>query len=216
MRELSLLGFLVLTALTTVACGGEDNQGSGGSGGASSSSSSGSGGSGGAGGGSTACASDGTSTLPGVSIEFTTTDCTYTLAEAAAGIEIDYNVVVADDVANVYPVPQDAGGCGEPGPSGLISFAVLEGANQKYCICDEGICPAPSGNPVTVVKGTHPGSFSWDGRNWTGPSDTAEPKGEPFPVGSYTLTVSAKGQFEEAGAKKGFDVTSTFVVHLVP
>ncbi len=211
MRELSLLGILVLTALTTIACGGEDNQGSGGSGGSSSSAS----GSGGAGGGNTTCATDSTSTLPGVSIEFTTTDCTYTLAEAAAGIAIDYNVVVANDVPNVYPAPQDDGGCGEPGSNGLITFAVLEGANQKYCLCDVGICPAPSG-PITVTKGSSPGSFSWDGRNWTGPSDTNVPKGNPFPAGSYTLTVSAKGQFDDAGTKKDFDVTSTFVVHLVP
>jgi hypothetical protein len=217
MRELSLIGILALTAFTTVACGSDDNQGAGGSGASSSSSASGgAGGAGGAGGGSAACETQSASLLPGVSVEFTTTDCTYTLAEAAAGIEINYKIVVANDIPGVYPVPQDGGGCGMPGPSGLIFFEMLEGDIHNYCLCDQGICPGPSGNPVTVMKGSYPGTFSWDGRNWSGPSDTNEPKGAPFPAGDYRLSVRALGQFEDAGVKKTFDVEGLFRVHLVP
>jgi hypothetical protein len=158
----------------------------------------------------------GMSTLPGVSVEFTTTDCTYTLAEAAAGIKIDYQLVVAADIPNVYPLPQDGGGCGTPDASGLIAFEKLEGDGQTYCICDEGLCPGPSGNPSTVAMGSWPGSFDWDGVNWTGPSDFGAPKGKPFPAGDYTLTVSAIGEYDDAGTKKPFSVSGTFPIHLVP
>jgi hypothetical protein len=212
-------------ALTLAACG-SGSGGGGGSGGGNgsgggSSSASGSGGGGGSGtggngsGGGGDCTTGSDSTLPGVAIEFTTADCTYTLAEAAAGIEIGYRVVAAADVPNVVPTPQDAGGCGKPGPSGLIPFAKLEGNNQSYCICDEGICPS---NPsaVTVPAGSYPGTFAWDGVNWTGPSDFGNPKGEPFPPGDYTLTVSAIGKWDDAGTQKDFSVKGTFVVHLVP
>jgi hypothetical protein len=167
-------------------------------------------------GGGAACETDRSSTLPGVSIDFTTTDCNYTLAEAAAGITIGYNIVVANDIQGVYPIPQDAGKCGTPDSSGLLPFAVLAGGSEQYCICDEGLCPGPSDTPITIVKGSYPGTFTWDGRNWTGPSDFNNPKGDPFPAGDYTLTVSAIGQYEDAGAKKDFNVTGTFVLHLLP
>lgn len=227
MHEPRRLAYIIFPlALTLAACGSGNGGGSGGGntsgsgggsgGGGGSSSASGSGGGSAGGGGTGDCTTGGDSTLPGVSVEFTTADCTYTLAEAAAGIEIGYRFVAAADVPNVFPVPQDAGGCGMPGPSGLIPFAKLDGNGQNYCICDEGLCPGPGGNPVTVPAGSYPGSFTWDGVNWTGPSDFGNPKGAPFPPGDYTLTVSAIGQRDNAGTKEDFSVSGTFVVHLVP
>jgi hypothetical protein len=212
---------ILLLATLPAACGQSNSSSSGGSG-AGGSGGAGSAGSGGAGssssrgaGAGAECKIDGSSTLPGVSIAFTTTDCTYTLAEAAAGITIGYNVVVESDLQGVYPVPQDAGSCDDPNPSGLIPFAVITGGSEKYCICDSGRCPGPSGPAVAVIEGSHPGTLTWDGRNWTGPSDSDNPKGNPFPAGDYTLTVSAVGKYDDAGAKKDFNVTGTFVLHLV-
>ena len=202
---------LVFLVLALAACGGQTSGGSGGAGG--SGGTGGTGGSGG-GGGDAPCAIDGFSSLPGVAITFSTTDCTYTLAEAAAGITIDYDLIAEPDVPSVYPVPQNS--CGEPDASGLIPFEELSGDGQKYCLCDIGICPAPGGMSNPVPAGTYPGTFSWDGVNWNGPSDFGAPKGEPFPPGDYTLRVSAVGEYDEAGAKKPFTVEGTFLLHLVP
>jgi hypothetical protein len=220
--NLRLACFSVPFALLVAACGGQTSSGSGGEGGAGagSSSTASAGGSGGGTGGSGAgapCQTGGASTLPGVSFEFTTSDCTYTVAEAAAGINIEHAIVAAADVSGVYPTRQ--GGCDEVGPHGLLPFAKLAGGAQSYCLCDEGLCGGAPPDPYTVPQGTHPLTFEWDGVNWTGPSDFGNPKGEPFPPGDYTLTVSAIGQYAEdplSGVLKDFSVSGTFLLHLVP
>jgi hypothetical protein len=189
--------------------------GTGGSAGAPGTGGSGSGGSTGTG-GAASCTPGGASTLAGVTIDFPPQNCTFTVAEAAAGITIDYQVVVAQDVMGVIADTQDAGGCGSPGMSGLILFEDLSGNGQHYCLCDIGLCPGPSGTPVTLPAGTYPGSFSWEGINWGGPSDTGQPFGPPFPPGSYTLEVSALGDVMDMNGTVPFSVTGTFPIHLVP
>jgi hypothetical protein len=158
------------------------------------------------------------SILPGVSIKFTGTVCSWLLSEALAGIEIPYELVVEADVPFVKPKPQDAGGCDKPGDSGLILFEELKGGQSHYCVCDTGLCQAPSDTSVTIKKGTYPGKFAWDGLNWEGPSDTGNPKGKPFPEGKYTLTVSAKGQAKLYGGTvyQDFEVSGTWPVELRP
>jgi hypothetical protein len=161
------------------------------------------------------CAPGGSSELPGVKLEFIGASCTFTLAQAAAGLEIPYQVVVDDDVTGVVPKPQDSGQCDKPGPSGLILFEKLDGGGQQYCICDTGLC-AFQEQAVTLKKGTYPGKFSWDGKNWSGPSDTGNPKGKDFPAGKYTLEVSAKGRAKVFGVNQDFTVWATIPVNLVP
>jgi hypothetical protein len=141
-------------------------------------------------------------------------ECTFTLAQAAAGIAIPYTIEIPNDVPNVIPARQ--GGCSTAEPSGLYPFEWLEGNGQKYCRCDEGLCNAPGTDPVTLPQGSYPGTFEWDGKNWNGPSDFGQPKGEPFPAGDYTLEVSATGQYDDGGMKKDFKVASTLTIHLVP
>jgi hypothetical protein len=153
----------------------------------------------------------GLSDLAGVSIDFPEQRCVFTLAEAAAGIGIDYQVVVEAPVAAVTTRPQDAGGCDTAGDSGLILFEDLAGSGERYCICNTGLCP---GADVTsdLAAGSYPSQFTWMGRNWSGPSDTGMPMGAPFPPGSYTLTVSAVG--EHGGAP--IRIEGTFTIHLIP
>jgi len=161
--------------------------------------------------GSTDCTGTVTSDLPGVRVEYVPQRCTFTLAEAAAGIDIDYAVVVDAPLASVTVRPQDAGGCGAPGPSGLVTFEQLAGGAQRYCLCDTGLCPGGD-RTVALAAGSYPASFHWTGRNWGGPSDTGMPMGAPFPAGDYTLRVSAIGSYASAS----FTVASTFPIHLVP
>ena len=161
----------------------------------------------------TTCEASAASTLPGVTIVLSSAACTFTLAEAAAGIAIPYSVVVTQPVAGVLPRPQDSGQCGQPGPSGLIVFERLTGGDEGYCICDTGLCMGPSDEPVDLDAGVYPGSFAWDGHNWAGPSDTGNPKGAPFPPGDYVLTVSAKGEL--AAGDEPFEVVGTMTLHLV-
>ena len=150
--------------------------------------------------------------LTGVSIHFEGAPCSFTVAQAAAGIEIPYQIVVSEAVSGVIAVPQDAGHCGQPGPSGLIPFTRLSGNDQNYCICDTGLCQGPSDEPVTLVVGSHAGAFNWDGVNWAGPSDTGNPKGEPFPPGTYQLSVSAKGTVDGVA----FEIEGTLGVQITP
>lgn len=161
----------------------------------------------------------GSSTLPGVRIEFlATAECVFTLSRAAAGISIPYQVVVDEDVPNVKPAPQDAGHCGKPAwADGLILFEVLEGQGQKYCLCDEGLCAPSEPAAVTLKKGVYPFAFEWDGRNWEGPSDTGNPEGAPFPSGHYTLVVSARGEAKVLGMPvfSEFEVAATFPITLL-
>ncbi len=139
---------------------------------------------------------DGNTTLPGVSIKFTTSQRKWSLAEVRAGLRIEYQVAIDHDVENVVPVAQDAGQCDEAHSSGLILFETLKGGGLRYGIYDQGLCFRPERykkDPVTLRAGVYPGAFEWDGRSWDGPSDTFAQKGDYFPVGTYTLTVSAVG-----------------------
>lgn len=162
----------------------------------------------------------GTSTLPGVHIELDSDmECVFRVSRALAGVSIAYQVVVDQDVQNVKPVPQDDGHCGKPAwPDGLILFEELSGQGQKYCKCDIGLCPPPDQKPVTIKKGVYPFTFEWHGRNWQGPSDTGNPEGEPFPPGTYILTISAKGEAKVLGMPtfQPFEVVRTVPIKIEP
>ncbi len=112
--------------------------------------------------------------------------------------------------------PQDGGNCGQPSALGLILFERLSGGGQNHCLCDTGMCMPPSKTGKTIKAGEQPGTFKWDGVNWTGPSDFGNPKGKAFPVGSYTLAVSAKGMIGSGAVSTPFEVLGTMVITLVP
>ena len=156
------------------------------------------------------CALQSTSNLPGASIEFTSTECVFTLAQAQAGIDILYNVVVEQDLNDITPHSQVT--CGnKPDGTNLLPFGCLTGGNQKYCPWDYGP-PCHSDQVGTVKKGVYPGDFHWTGMNFSGPSDTGQKPGPAFPAGDYTLEVSAIGSY--AGAP--YEVSSTYLVRLLP
>ncbi|MCC6996584.1 MAG: hypothetical protein IT370_18380 [Deltaproteobacteria bacterium] len=138
--------------------------------------------------------------------------CVFTLAQARAGLSVPFDIVVAHAVPGVVATPQDGGQCERADASGLIPFAELTGGGQRYCLCDTGLCVPPSTTPVTLAAGTTSAQFTWDGVNWTGPSDTNNPKGAAFPAGSYTLRISATGTVNGTA----FTIAATYPITLVP
>jgi hypothetical protein len=190
-------------------CGSRFDDGAGGGGGSASSSSSSSGSIG------TDCTPQLSTTLPGVRIELLASGCSFSLSDPSE-VVIPYQIVIEHEVPGVVPASQDAGGCGTPGPSGLIPFEQVDGGGKLYCMCDVGLCPSPSGAPVTLQPGTYPTTFAWDKRAWTGPSDTMNPKGSLFPSGDYTLSISAAGSLVVASGETPFEVLGTLPIHLVP
>ncbi|MHB8877925.1 MAG: hypothetical protein ACYC8T_29880 [Myxococcaceae bacterium] len=129
-----------------------------------------------------------------MSIRFPEQPCSYTLAQAAAGVVFKYELQVGSPWAVTY---KDAG-CRSPGPSGLIIRESLEGTTQRYCVCDTGICLHRDIKEI-LATGTFAGTFSWDGKNWTGPSDYMKPKGAAFPTGTYEFIVTAGGINDSTG-----------------
>jgi hypothetical protein len=145
------------------------------------------------------CSGPVTSDLPGVSFDFPDDRCTYTLQEVAKGIVMRYELNILQSLAGIHPTPTDYGGCQTPDASGLIVGFEVAGSSQRYCLCDVGPCMRQTFNSRLLV-GTHPGEIRWDGRNWLGSSDTGNPEGAAFPVGTYTLTLTALGTWDGPAA----------------
>lgn len=151
-----------------------------------------------------------------ISIEFPEKAYRFTLAEVANGVTIDYSIRVKQNISNVIPRPQDDGSCGGLGPSGLFPFEKISGNGQSYSLQDIGLCPQEEKPARTIQSGVYAASFQWDGRNWWGPSDFDNPKGDPFPPGSYTLTVRIVGEVVTKGRKQPYDIANSIKVNLVP
>ncbi len=158
-----------------------------------------------------ACTVTSTSSLNGVSLVFRApVDCSFSVAQAQAGISIPYDLIIDSDVDAVTPKRRAGSACEEPGATGLIVFEQLTGGNENYCRCDEGDCPGSVLATKTLHAGTTPFAFSWHGRNWQGPSDTSNPEGAAFPPGDYVLAVRATGTH----AGTDFEVAATLDIHL--
>lgn len=161
------------------------------------------------------CHPTGSSSLLGVTISFPAATCTFSVAQARAGVQFTYEVSVQQVISDISPRAQDTGSCGAPGESGLILFEQITDGDQRYCLCDRGLC-APQ-QPLTILRpGRYARTFSWDGQNWTGPSDTSNPKGGPFPAGDYDLSVSAVGTWRIQGNDQPFEVVGTMQITLTP
>lgn len=147
-----------------------------------------------------------------VDVAFGKMKYSFTQAEAAEGIKIEYDIVVKEQTPGIVPLCQDDGNCSTPGPSGLIRFERLYGDGQLYGLFDVGLCPPEVSKPKTIKKGEYRHIFLWEGRNWRGPSDTCVPMGDPFPPGEYLFEVSFKGH--DLGAKEAFFIKKTVKVQI--
>jgi len=138
------------------------------------------------------------STLPGIRIEFETTDCSWTLAEARAGLRFDYLVRVDRDIKGIVPAVSGACGCGQPHISGLTLTEELQGDDHRACVSNARTCLGPLEGPVTLRKGTYPGTMTLDGTS------------ERRTPGNYTLTVRAAGGRERRKGRSEFEVVGSF------
>jgi hypothetical protein len=141
-----------------------------------------------------------------VKIEFPKDGYSYTLAEAAKGIKIQYKIIVEQDYEGVIPLRSAPSFREPPGPSGLHPREQVSGNDQVYCLRDFGLAAPPEEVAKTLKKGTYLHSFEWDGRNWSGPSDFGNPKGKPFPAGTYDVTVTLRGKLADKG-KTPYEIT---------
>ncbi|MGF1578319.1 MAG: hypothetical protein ACFCD0_03025 [Gemmataceae bacterium] len=128
-----------------------------------------------------------------IDVKFSKKKYAFTLAEVAKGVKFKYQIVVRQDIPNVHPMSQRTAN-NNAGKSKLYAFEMISGNKQRYCIRDVGLGIPPQRVFRTIQKGKYKQSFTWDGRNWSGPSDFDNPKGKPFPPGTYKLTVSFVGQ----------------------
>ncbi len=152
------------------------------------------------------CDASVTTSLPGISVRVKNARCDFTLAEAAAGISVAYEVIVAQDLPTLYT--QHVTGERQ---TKLDLFSTLEGQGQKYCLCDTG--PGVRATSELVIPaGTYPGTFAWDGKNFGGPSDTGKTKGPAFPVGAYVLRLHGDGS--QTKPAEGAQLTEDYAIDI--
>lgn len=163
------------------------------------------------------CSSSSSSTLPGVSFALSGVPCVLTIPQVARGFSFVYEIVVEDDLPGVTSFRLDDGSCDQPDESGLVALERIRGGSGRvYCICDSGRCGRHS-HQADLEAGTWETRFEWDGRNWRGPSDTMNPKGAPFPPGTYIFSVEASGQYlAPGGVEERFEIYAQTSFHLVP
>jgi hypothetical protein len=142
-----------------------------------------------------------------VKIEFPKDGYTFTVAEAAKGVKFVYKIVVSEDRAGVVSLPFGPSFVEPAGASGLHPREAISGNNQRYCIEDSGRAFPPKGKAATLKKGEYKHAFEWDGRNWSGPSDTGNPKGKAFPAGTYDVTVMIHGELETPKGRVPYTLT---------
>lgn len=127
-----------------------------------------------------------------IDVKFCKKQYVFTLAEVAKGVKFEYQIIVREDIPNVWAKTQRTAD-GDDGKSKLHAFPMISGNNQRYCIRDVGLGLPPRPNFQMIKKGKYKRSFAWTGRNWNGPSDTGAPLRNPFPPGKYKLSVSFVG-----------------------
>lgn len=154
--------------------------------------------------------------LTPITIEFPERQYTFSLAEVAQGVEFPYTITIHRDLPGALASPQDIGSASGPGSSGLHPSVIIHGNGQEYALRDVGRAVPHEPEPRTIQRGTFQERFSWDGRNWNGPSDYMAPKGPPFPPGSYTLTARISLRRSTATGSEIYILSENISVHLTP
>jgi hypothetical protein len=144
-----------------------------------------------------------------VKIEFAKKEFTFTTAEAAREVKFEYRIIVEKDIPGVIALAAGPSFNTPPGPAGLFPVEKVAGNGQFYCLLDFGLAPPPKEVAKTIKKGDYKHSFTWDGRNWNGPSDFNNPKGKPFPPGMYMVTVTLSGKLTTDQGAKPYQISES-------
>jgi hypothetical protein len=159
-----------------------------------------------------------TSDLRGVALTFDGAPCSYSQAELAAGIGIPYHEEIDSTIEGVHPADADGGDfCQQPDAAGLIVNYDIAGGGQQYCECNTVLCS--TGFTTSAVPGNYFHQIPWDGRNWSGPTTTGGAEGAPFPVGTYTITLTAKGGIDGVAGGPGphnYTLTAMRTITITP
>lgn len=142
-----------------------------------------------------------------VRIEFPRDGYTLTRAEAAKGAKLSYKIIITRDLPGIIAMGTPPSYYEPAGPSGMHPHESIVGGGQIYNPTDYGLAPPPKEIVRALKKGTFTHTFTWDGRNWRGPSDTNNPKGPPFPAGTYDVTVSLQGKVVTDRGKVPYVIT---------
>jgi hypothetical protein len=133
--------------------------------------------------------------ITGVSVCISSNTCVY---EQGKGGTFKYNVEVGPAAPMLHiEATTGCSFCGQfsSDPLSFTSYAI-SGNGAQYCLCDTGCCPPQQAQAITLTQGKFEASFDWPGKQWSGPSDTSQPLGAPFPPGSYTVQVAFSGAAE--------------------
>lgn len=149
-----------------------------------------------------------------VTISFPVEEYRFSLSEAAAGVPLKYEIDVAKDFTGTA-FPLDTGGAMGTHESGLAPFYRIYGNGQSYSLSDIGHGAEPDYSSHPISREHYPFEFTWDGKNWTGPSDTDQPKGPPFPPGEYMLEVRVAGFVDLPEGRRAYDLRNQVPVILV-
>lgn len=149
-----------------------------------------------------------------VTILFPVKEYRYSLEEVAEGVSMQYEIEVAEDFTGSAS-PLDTGDVLGADQSGLAPFYRIHGGGHSYSLLDVGLAPDPDFSTHPIVKGNYEFEFTWDGTNWTGPSDTDAPKGPPFPPGEYVLEVRVAGFVDLPEGRRAYDLRNQVPVILV-
>ena len=148
-----------------------------------------------------------------VRFRFSQPEYSFSLEEASQGVKLPYTIEVDADFAGVA-FPQDIGGATLAGPSGLIPFFTITGNKQRYSIDDIGLGFGPRFTSERIPEGHYEIEIEWHGQNWSGPSDTSNPFGPPFPTGEYELKIRAVGLVDTDEGRESYLIESTAPVTL--
>ena len=165
-----------------------------------------------------ACAPTYEGSIPGAILDLSKTPCAFSISAAKGVFNLGYKLSV--ESAQKLSVGGDLGGCPPQASSihgGIATFEQVGGNSQKWCLCDTGLC-APVKPPFTAsTPGSYDVAFTWDGMNWSGPSDTGNKPGPAFPAGSYTFSVSVSGEHQlPDGTTETFAAVAKLPITLTP
>lgn len=139
-----------------------------------------------------------TGAVPGVTLAIRSDSCVYKRGTAAS---FRYEVT-ASATAPAITVPDSGGGCGEcssrtQDPASFTRWTVggtsAGGENQSYCLCDAGCCAPTQMQTIQLDAIESVATIQWQGRTWSGPSDTNNPMGDFFLPGHYDVVVTFQG-----------------------